>query len=162
MSACGATDRVHGACGGHGGETFLDAARELALTQLEDVLKLLRLDEGRDEVATLGDVGKEFVNRGETIGFVTVAGEGRGHHFEKVFAVGEEEVIFAAEMGVESGAADSSAIEDLLDGDGIEGLFLHEVDEGIAEGVAGLQNPAVHFLPGGTDAEQLVERVTSG
>jgi hypothetical protein len=65
------------------------------------------------------------------------------HPFEEVFDVAEEEVVLIAVVGIEGGATDSGAVEDLLHGDGVEGLLLHELDKGVAEGVAGAANAAV-------------------
>ena len=78
-----------------------------------------------------------------------MADESGGHHFEKIFGVAEEEIVFVAVVRVKGGAADMGAIEDMLDGDDFEGLFVHERDECIAEGISCAANTRVHFPFGG-------------
>lgn len=94
----------------------------------------------------LGDMGEEFADGGEAIGLIAAAFENGGNELEEIADVAEEEVILVAEMVVERGAANPGAIEDVLDGDGVEGLFLHEGDERVAEGIASAADAAIHFL----------------
>jgi hypothetical protein len=148
VSASGAANWIHRAGGGHRSEAGFDAAGEVALAEFKDIVKLLRFGHRGDELALLAYMGEKFVDGGDTIGFVTVAHEGHGHHLEEIFHVAEEEIVLTAEMIVESGAADARALKDVLDSDGVERLFLHEGDERVAESVAGLAHATVHFLRG--------------
>ena len=52
---------------------------------------------------------------------------------------------FVGIVSVEGGAANSGAIEDFLHGDFFEGFLVHELDKGVAEGVASAKNAAVGF-----------------
>ena len=94
-------------------------------------------------------MGKELPDGSHARGSFSVADESGGHHFEKIFGVAEEEIVFIAVVRVKGGAADVGAIEDMLDGDGFEGLFVHERDECIAEGISCAANTRVHFPVGG-------------
>lgn len=99
--------------------------------------------DGGMDFRNVGDVGEEFLDGKEAAGGRLLIGEEAPHHFEEVFDVAEEEVVLIAEVGVEGGATDAGAVEDVLHGDGVEGLLLHELDEGVAEGVSGAADAAV-------------------
>jgi hypothetical protein len=116
------------------------------LAQVKDVADFLRGCHGGNELTHFGHVGKEFLNRSDAVGGVVVADEGGGHHFEEIFDVAEEEIVFVAVVRVEGGAADLSAIEDVLNSDRFERFFMHERDECIAKAIAGGTNAAVDFL----------------
>jgi hypothetical protein len=133
---------------GNGAEALIDGAGEMALAEFHDVADFLGGGHGGDELAHVGDVGEELLNGGDAVGSVAAADQGGGHHFPEVFDVAEEEVIFVTVVGVESGAADFGPIEDMLYGYGLEGLFVHEGNEGVTEAIAGGANAAVDFLFG--------------
>jgi hypothetical protein len=116
------------------------------LAQVKDVADFLRGCHGGNELTHFGDVGKEFLNRSDAIGRVVVADESGGEHFEEVLDVAEEEIVFVAVVRVEGGAADFCAVKDVLDGDGLERLFVHEGDESITKAIAGGTNAAVDLL----------------
>jgi len=118
----------------------------MTLAEIENVADFLRGGHRRNELAHVGDVSEELLDRGDAIGRVVVAYEGGGKHFEEVFDVAEEEIVFVAVVGVESGAADFGAVEDMLDGDGLERLFVHEGDKGVAKVIARSKNAAIDFL----------------
>jgi hypothetical protein len=132
--------------GGKGGETLVDGAGEMALAEFHDVADFFGGGHGGNELAHIGDVGEELLDGRDAIGRVVVANEGSREHFEEVFDVAEEEIVFVAVVSVEGGAADFGAIEDVLDGDGLEGLFVHEGDESVAEVIAGGANATIGFL----------------
>jgi hypothetical protein len=132
--------------GGEGGEALVDGAGEMALAEFHYVADFFGGGHGGNELTHVGDVGEELLNGGDAVRGVVVANEGGGEHFEEVFDVAEEEIIFVAVVGIEGGAADFGAIEDVLDGDGLEGLFVHEGDEGVAEVIARGANAAIDFL----------------
>ena len=120
----------------------------MALAEVENVADFLRGGHRRNELAHVGDVSEELLDRGDAIRRVVVADEGGREHFEEVFDVAEEEIVFVAVVGIEGGAADFGAIEDVLDGDGLERLFVHEGDQGVAEVIARSANATVEFLWG--------------
>ena len=140
---------------GESGEALLNGTGEMALAEVENVANFLRGGHRGNELAHLADVGEKLLNGSDAVGGVVVANEGGGHHFEEVFDVAEEEIVFVAVVSVEGGAADLGAFEDVLDGDGFEGFFVHEGDQGIAKGVARGANTSVDFLFGGREAEFL-------
>jgi len=120
----------------------------MALAEVEDVADFLRSGHRRNELAHVGDVSEELLNGGDAIGRIVVTDEGGGKHFEEVFDVAEEEIVLIAVVGIKSRAADFGAVEDMLDGDGLERLFVHEGDESIAEAIASRTNATVEFLWG--------------
>jgi hypothetical protein len=91
-------------------------------------------------------VREELLDGSDAIGSVVLADEGGGHHFPEIFDVAEEEIVLVAVVRIEGGAADVGAIQDMLDGDGFEGLFVHQGDESVAEAVTRGANAAVDFL----------------
>jgi hypothetical protein len=101
-----------------------------------------RLD-GGVEAWHISNVGEELFDWSEAAAWGAARGEKRAHGVEEIFDIAEEEVVFITEVGVESRATDVGAVEDLLDGDGIERLLLHELDEGVAESVAIAEDAAV-------------------
>ena len=120
----------------------------MTLAEIENVADFLRGGHRRNELAHVGDVSEEFLDRGDAIRRVVVADEGGREHFEEVLDVAEEEIVFVAVVGIESGAADFGAVEDMLDGDGLERLFVHEGDKGVAKVIARSKNAAIDFLWG--------------
>jgi hypothetical protein len=118
----------------------------MALAEFHDIADFFGGGHGGNELAHIGDVGEKLPNGRDPIGRVVVANEGGGEHFEEVFDVAEEEIVLVGVVSVEGGAANFGAIEDVLDGDGLEGLFVHEGDEGVAEVIAGGANAAIEFL----------------
>lgn len=118
----------------------------MALAQFHDIANLFRGGHRENELAHVGDVGKELLDGSDARGRVAVADQGCGEHFEEVFDVAEEEIVLVAVVSVERGAADFGAIQDVLDRDGLEGLFVHEGDQGIAKVIARGANAAVDFL----------------
>lgn len=118
----------------------------MALSEVENIANFLGGGHGGYELAHIGDVREELLDRRDAIGRVVVADEGSGEHFEEVFDIAEEEIVFVAVVGIESGAADFGAIEDMLDGDGLERLFVHEGDQGVAKIIPRSANAAVDFL----------------
>jgi len=142
----GAARRGKSAGGGEHGEALFDGPGEMALAEVENIANFFGGGHGGDELAHIGDVGEELLDRGDAVRRVIVTDEGGGEHFEEVFDVAEEEVVFVAVVGVESGAADFGAVEDVLDGNGLERLFVHEGDQGVAEVIARGANASVDFL----------------
>lgn len=130
---------------GHG-QSLLDGAGEVTDAEFADVGGLAGGDERVMEVADFGDVGEELVDWGDSLGRGAAPCEEGRQTFEEVFDVAEKEVLFVAEMGVEGGAADAGAIEELLDGDVVEGLLLDETDERVAEDVAGAADTRVRAI----------------
>ena len=128
------------------GEALVNRAGEMALAEFHDVANFLGGGHGGEELAHVGDMGKELLDGCDAIGSVVVADEGGREHFEEVFDVAEEEIVLVAVVGIEGGAADFGAIEDVLHGDGFERLLVHEGDQGIAKIVARGANAAVDFL----------------
>lgn len=98
-------------------------------------------------------MGKELVDGSDACGRVTVADESGGEHFEEIFGVAEEEIVFVAVVRVEGGAANVGAIEDVLDGDGLERLVVHKRDDGIAESVPGGADADIHLFLSGRGAD---------
>jgi hypothetical protein len=133
---------------GESGEALIDGAGEKALAEFHHVPNLLGTGHRRDELAHIGDMGEELLDGGDAVGGVAAANQGGGHHFPEVFDVAEEKIVLVGVVGVKSGAADFGAIEDVLDSDGLEGLFVHEGDQSVAEAIAGGANAAVDFLFG--------------
>jgi hypothetical protein len=128
------------------GETLVNGAGEVALAEFHDVSNFLGTGHGGDELAHIGDVGEELLDWSDAVGGVAAAHKSSGHQFPKVFYVAEEQIVLVAVVGVEGGAADFGAIEDVLDGDGLEWLFVHEGDQGVAKVIARGANAAVDFL----------------
>ena len=143
-----AARRGKSACCGECGEALLDGAGEMALAEVENVANFLRGGHRRNELAHVGDVSEELLDRGDAIGRVVVADEGGTEHFEEVFDIAEEEIVFVAVVRIEGGAADFGAVEDVLDGDGLEWLFVHQGDQGVAKVIARSANATVEFLRG--------------
>jgi len=104
---------------------LIDRAGEMALPKFHHVADFFRGGHRRNELTHVGDVSEELLDGSDAIGGVVVADEGSREHFEEVFDVAEEEIVFVAVVGIEGGAADFCAVEDVLDGDGLEGLFVH-------------------------------------
>ena len=96
----------------------------------------MRVVEGANELVRFGDVREEFADGSEAAGFVAAAGQSGGDELEEIVDIAEEEVVLVTEVIVEGGAADAGTSENVLDGDGVERLFLHEGDERVAEGIA--------------------------
>jgi len=118
----------------------------MALAKFHNIADLFRGGHGSDELAHIRDVGKEFLDGSNAVGGVSLPDKRRGHHFPEVFDIAEEEIVFVAVVGIESGAADFCAVEDVLNSDRLEGLFVHEGDESIAEAIACGANSAIDFL----------------
>jgi hypothetical protein len=131
-----------------GGEALINRAGEMALAKFHHIASFFRGGHRGNELAHIGDVGKEFLDRRDAVGCVSLPDKGGGHHFPEVFDVAEEKIVLIAVVGVKGRAADLGAVEDMLDGDGLEGLFVHEGDESIAEAIARGANAAVDFLLG--------------
>jgi hypothetical protein len=125
---------------------LVDGAGEMTLAEFHYVANFFGAGHRGNERAHVRDVSKELLDGSDAHGSVTVAEEGGGEHFEEFFDVAEEEIIFVAVVGIEGGAADLCAIEDVLDGDAFEWFFVHECDEGIAKAVTRGANAAVDFL----------------
>lgn len=134
------------ACCGKRREALVNGAGEMPLSQLHDVANLFGGGYRGNERTHVGDVGKELLDGRDTIGFVAVAVEGGRHHFEEIFDVAEEEIVFVAVVRVEGGSADFGAIENVLDGDRFERLFVHQGNESIPKAIARGANAAVDFL----------------
>lgn len=132
--------------GGNHGEALIDGAGEMPLAEFHDVANFFGTGHGGDELAHIGNVREKLLDGGDAVGSVAAANQGGGHHFPKVFDIAEEEIVLVAVVGVEGGAADFGAIEDMLDGDGLERLFVHEGDEGVTEAIARGANATVNFL----------------
>jgi len=143
-----AARRGKSARSGESAEALFDSAGEMALAEVENVSYFLRGGHRRNELAHVGDVSEELLDGSDAIGRVVVADEGGGKHFEEVLDVAEEEIVFVAVVGIESGAADFGAVEDVLDCNGLERLFVHEGDQGVAEIIARSANATVEFLWG--------------
>ena len=109
-------------------------------------MKPLGAGKGGQKLAGFGDVREEFADGDEATGVVTFAVEGGGDQGEEIVDVAEKEVVFVADVIVEGGTADAGTVENVLNGDGVEGLFTHEGDERVTERVAGAANAAVHFV----------------
>jgi hypothetical protein len=110
------------------GETLVDGAGEVSLAKFHDVANFFRGGHGSDELTHVGDVREELLDGSDAVGGVSTPDKGGGHHFPKIFDVAEEEIVLVAVVRVEGGAADVCAIEDMLDGYGFEGLFVHQGD----------------------------------
>jgi hypothetical protein len=108
--------------------------------------------DGGVEAWHISNVGEELFDWSEAAAWGAAPGEKRAHGVEEIFDIAEEEVVFITEVGVESRATDVRAVEDPLDGDGIERLLLHELDEGVAESVARAEDAAVR--PSGDTRER--------
>jgi len=134
---------------GKRGEALVNGASEMSLAELHDVANLLGGRHRGNKRTHLGDVGEELLDGSDAVGSVVVADEGGRHHFEEIFDVAEEEIVFVAVVRIKGGSADFGAIEDALDGDAFEWLLVHERDEGISECVSRDANARVHFLFGG-------------
>jgi hypothetical protein len=142
----GAAGRIHGSRRGHVGQASFDAACEVAFSQFEDIVKFLSVVHRADEFVYLSDVREKFLRGKQAMGFVAVAIQSGGHQSEKIVHVAEEEIVFVAEVVVERGTADSCAVKNLPDGNGVKGLFLHESDKGVAESVTGAADSCVELL----------------
>jgi len=118
----------------------------MTLAKFHHIANFFRGSHGGNELAHVGDVGKEFLDGSDAVGGVSLPDKGGGHHLPEVFDVAEEEIVLVAVVRVKGGAADLGAIEDVLDGDGLEGLFVHESDESVAEAIACGANARVGFL----------------
>lgn len=129
-------------------EALLDGAGEAADPEFADIGAFAGGVDGGIEVAHCGQVSEEFLDGEEARGGCSAAGEKSAHQFEEVFDIAEEEVVFIPVVGVEGGAGDTGAVEHLLHSDGVEGLFAHERDEGVPEGVAGAKGAAVGLRDG--------------
>ncbi len=118
----------------------------MALPKFHNVANFFGGGHGRNELAHIGNVREELLDGSDAVGGVFVADQGRGEHFEEVFNVAKEEIVLVAVVSVKSGATDFGAIQYVLDGDGLEGLFVHEGDQDIAKVIARGANAAVDFL----------------
>ena len=105
-----------------------------------------RPPDGSVEVAHLGQVGKEFLDRKEAGGGRARGGSAASPEFEKVLDIGEEEIFFVAVVGIEGAPADAGAVEHLLHRDGFEGLLLHQRDKSVAQRVTGTKDARVGLL----------------
>lgn len=115
----------------------------MALPKFHHVANFFGVGHRRKELAHIGDVSKELLDGSDAIGGVFVTDEDRGEHFEEVFDIAEEEIVFVAVVGIEGGTADFGAIQDVLDGDRVERLLVHESDEGVAKVIARGANATV-------------------
>jgi hypothetical protein len=118
----------------------------MSLAKFHDVANFFGGGHRGYERAHVGDVCEELLDGSDAVGSVSVANEGGGEHFEEIFDVAEEEIIFVTVVSVEGGAADFGAIEDVLHSDGLEGLLVHEGDQSVAKVIARGANAAVDFL----------------
>ncbi len=142
----GAASGTQVARGRESGEALINGPGEMTVAKFHNVANFLRRGHGDNELAHIGNVGKEFLDGSDAVGGVSLPDKRGGHHFPEVFDVAEEEIVFVAVVGIESGAADFGAVEDVLNSDRLEGLFVHEGDESIAEAIASGANAAVDIL----------------
>src|ERR1700733_8659556 len=95
------------------------------------------------ELAHIGEMREEFLYRRDSRLRRSLASEQSADDFEEVLHVAEKQVILVAIVSVEGGAADSGAIEHLLNGDVVEWLFLNQLNEGVSERLARAPDAAI-------------------
>src|SRR2546423_8887370 len=78
--------------------------------------------------------------------FVTEPRKRSSHHFEELFGIAKEEIVFISKMRVESGAAHLRAVEHILHSDVVERLLDKQRHHRVSEAIARAANALVFLF----------------
>ena len=125
-------------------QALADPAREVFSRQIVEIQQPTGAHQGGTNLLSLTNVRKEFAHGNNPLR-LSSATEMCRDHLEKLIHVGEQEIVRAAEMGVEGGTAHVGFVQHILYRDLAQRFLLHQATQGNGQAIARLTNTRIYF-----------------